>query len=216
VPVPPDLPDSGFTWQRPPLGRHLSSAKKSVSLVGSNKLKHTSAEQTERIPESAALRQGNAQPISPIPPQRPRFRPKNSGLKGLLKVWRDMGFELFRILHRHRLRAAFATLVRGQRVDHRVLQAYMGHAPTDVFGAHYEIISVERMHSEIIPAVEEFLRRKTPTDLHQTPILASDWTSAGLVSPVELERARLVSLNRVLEGVIGQECGFGIGRECEQ
>lgn len=43
----------------------------------------------------------------------------------------------------HRLRASFATMAGRLGVADRLLQAYMGHAPVDVLGAHYRKIGLE-------------------------------------------------------------------------
>jgi len=92
--------------------------------------------------------------------------------KALLVCWQETGIEAFRDFQPHHLRATFATLVRKQRVDHRIVQAYLGQAPTDILGMHYEVIDVERMAAEVLPAVEAILTGKTDDDLHQTYIAA--------------------------------------------
>ena len=41
----------------------------------------------------------------------------------------------------HRLRSSFATMAARLGVEDRVLKTYLGHAPTDILGAHYRRIS---------------------------------------------------------------------------
>jgi integrase len=62
--------------------------------------------------------------------------------------------ERLRDFQPHWLRATFVSLVRAFKVDFRILQGYIGHAPSDTMGRHYEILSSEQLRTEIIPAVE--------------------------------------------------------------
>jgi len=73
--------------------------------------------------------------------------------KALRQCWQTSGVEVLRDFQPHHLRATFATLVRRQRADSRVLQSYLGQVPTDVLGKHYEAISVDQMRSEIVGAI---------------------------------------------------------------
>ena len=50
--------------------------------------------------------------------------------------------------------SVFATMVRDMGADYRVVQAYLGQAPRDVLGRHYEAISVDRMRREVVARLD--------------------------------------------------------------
>ena len=52
-----------------------------------------------------------------------------------------------------RLRASFVTLARRAKADVRILQRYVGHAPKDVLGEHYEVMTVDDMRREVVDKV---------------------------------------------------------------
>jgi len=72
----------------------------------------------------------------------------------LLACWRETRIETLRHFQPHWLRATFVSLCRAKRADHRLLQAYIGHAPSDVLGRHYEVIDVALLRAEIVPISE--------------------------------------------------------------
>jgi len=76
------------------------------------------------------------------------------------ECWQKRGIEAFRDFQPHWLRATFATLVRRQRADARVLAVYLGQCPRDVLGAHYERVGLDQMQSEIVPAIEAAMNQE--------------------------------------------------------
>jgi len=101
--------------------------------------------------------------------------------KALRACWQALGIESLRNFQPHWLRATFASGVRSQGCDPRVVQVYMGHSRGDVLGLHYEQIDMDRLRSVIIPAIENWRKnchnspKSTPQEASQTglsPVLA--------------------------------------------
>ena len=76
--------------------------------------------------------------------------------RALQACWREAGIAELRTFYPHWFRAAFATGVRAQGADARVLQASLGHSRGDMLGLHYEQITIDQMKAVILPATEKF------------------------------------------------------------
>lgn len=77
---------------------------------------------------------------------------RNAWQQALLDA-RDDGLILPEGFIARRMRASFATMARKAKADARVLKRYLGHAPGDVLGDHYEVIDVSDMRSEVVDTV---------------------------------------------------------------
>ncbi|MCX7016756.1 MAG: site-specific integrase [Candidatus Sumerlaeota bacterium] len=76
--------------------------------------------------------------------------------RALKEAREDSGFAFLADFQPHRLRAAFSTMASRAKVDHRLLQRYVGHVPSDVLGMHYESITVEVLRKEIVDPVARY------------------------------------------------------------
>ncbi|HUT24723.1 MAG TPA: tyrosine-type recombinase/integrase [Sumerlaeia bacterium] len=101
---------------------------------------------------------------------------------------RDKGIESLRSLRPRELRAAFATLARTLGADSRVVQAYLGQAPSDILGRSYERMTLERLRGEVVDHLDQFFEGKIPSegvsDLSQTYI----GRSGGAAKEVDVKR----------------------------
>lgn len=79
--------------------------------------------------------------------------------RALNECWQETGVETLRGYQPHWLRATFASACSAGGADTRVLQAYLGHCRGDILGLHYEQIAIERMRSEILPALEKWCHK---------------------------------------------------------
>ena len=68
------------------------------------------------------------------------------------------------------LRACFASAVLSVGADQTLVKEYMGHSQGDVLGLHYEQISIERLRSTIVPAIETWWHKSVTIE---KPVSAS-------------------------------------------
>ena len=82
--------------------------------------------------------------------------------RAISSAWRDSGLESLRHFKGHWLRATFVSLVRSRRADFRLLQADIGHAPSDVLGRHYEVIDTAVLRDEIVSRMAQIWHESGP------------------------------------------------------
>jgi integrase len=75
--------------------------------------------------------------------------------RAIRECWKATGLESLRGYRPRWLRAAFVSLMRARRADHRLLKRYIGHSLGDILGASYEVISDAQLRAEIVPISEE-------------------------------------------------------------
>jgi len=64
------------------------------------------------------------------------------------------------------LRATFVTLARRAKADYPMLQQYIGHAPGDVMGEHYDSVTVADLKREVVDVFQCYLDSKMTTKCH--------------------------------------------------
>jgi len=74
------------------------------------------------------------------------------------------GIEALRGYKPRWLRASFASAVLSVGADRTLVKEYMGHSQGDVLGLHYEQISIERLRSTILPAIETWWHKSVTTE----------------------------------------------------
>ena len=72
----------------------------------------------------------------------------------MTRAMQQSGIDALRGYKPRWLRACFASAVLSMGADRTLVKEYMGHSRGDVLGLHYEQISIERLRSTILPAIE--------------------------------------------------------------